>query len=197
MIVGLVAKILGAIVSIYTLLCTLRVLMTWLPGLALGKAGHIIAAVTDPFLGLFSRMKLFRTERFDFSPIAALATLSVLNNMLSTLAMTGKVSVGLLLNLVLWALWSALSFVISFLAFCALLRIIVFLAHWNSLHPLWVVLDAVLNPFLFRINHLIYRHKAINYLQGLITGFIILLLARTAGAALVRILGSFLLALPF
>lgn len=197
MLLSVIAKIVGAVTSIYMLLCTLRVFMTWVPGLASGKAVELLGSIVDPYLQFFSRMKFLRTERFDFSPIAALTVLSVLNNMFSTLAFAGKISVGFFLSLILGAAWSALSFVLSFVAACALIRIVVFVARWNSLHPLWVILDAILNPILYRINKAIYRNRAVNYLQGLITGFLVLILFRTAGGALVKLLGSLLLALPF
>jgi len=197
MLISVIARILGAGTSLYMLLCALRVFMSWAPGVGLGKAGNILSSIVDPYLGMFSRIKLFRTERFDFSPIAALAVLSVANNMLSTLAISGRITFGFFLNLILGAGWSALSFVLSFVTACALVRIIVFLARMNSLHPIWVVVDAILNPILYRINKVIYRNKAVDYLQGLITGFLVILLFRTAGGALVRILGSLLLSLPF
>jgi len=197
MLISVIARILGAGTSLYMLLCALRVFMSWAPGVGLGKAGNILSSIVDPYLGMFSRIKLFRTERFDFSPIAALAVLSVANNMLSTLAISGRITFGFFLNLILGAGWSAFSFVLSFVTACALVRIIVFLARMNSLHPIWVVVDAILNPILYRINKVIYRNRAVDYLQGLITGFLVILLFRTAGGALVRILGSLLLSLPF
>ncbi len=197
MLIATIAKILGALTSLYMLLCALRVFMSWAPGLGAGKAGRLLASVVDPYLSSFSRIRLFRTERFDFSPIVALALLSVANNMLTTIAYSGRISVGFILSLILGALWSAVGFVLSFVSACALIRIVVFIARLNSLHPIWVVIDAVLNPILYRINRIIYRGKAIDYLQGLITGFLVLLLLRTAGGALAKLFGSLLLSLPF
>jgi len=197
MLLSIIAKILGAVTSLYMLLCALRVFMAWAPGLNMGRAGDLLASIVDPFLRVFSGIRLFRTERFDFSPIAALAVLSVANNMFTTIAFSGKITFGFFLSLILGAGWSALSFVLSFVSACALVRIIVFVARWNSLHPVWVVVDAILNPILYRINKAIYRNKAIDYLQGLITGFLVLILFRAAGGALVKIFGSLLLSLPF
>lgn len=197
MIVSVLAKLLGALTSLYMILCALRVFLSWAPGLELGKAGRLLGAIVNPYLDWFARLRLFRTDRFDFSPIAALALLSVVNNLFSTLAVTGRISVGFLLSLLLGAAWSAFAFLFSFLAACALVRILVFLARWNSLHPVWVVLDSILNPILYRINKFIYRNRAIDYLQGLITGFIVLILCRAAGGAAVKLLSSLLIALPF
>lgn len=197
MILTTLLRILGALSSFYMVLCSLRVFMTWIPGIHLGRAERILAALVDPFLDIFSRIKLFRTERFDFSPIAALAVLSVLNRVFSALAYSGRISLGFILGLLLGAAWSALSFVLSFLLACALLRIIAFMAGWNTLHPIWLVIDSILNPLLFRINRILYRGRAVQYRQGLFTGLVALILLRMAGGALVGILNRLLISLPF
>lgn len=196
-IVGVVARVLSFATSVYMLLCMLRVFMSWMPGFALGRAGRIISSLVDPFLGLFARSRLFRSDRFDFSPVIALSVLSVLNRLFTTMAYTGRFSVGLLASLVLAAAWSAVSFIVSFLAVCAFLRLVVFAFRFNSFHPLWTVVDAILNPALYRINKLLYRGRPVPYLQGLITGLIVLFLMRAAGGALIGVLNRLLISLPF
>ena len=42
MVISILARLLSAAVSIYMLLCTLRVLVSWLPGIELGKAGELL-----------------------------------------------------------------------------------------------------------------------------------------------------------
>ncbi len=197
MVLTTLMRILGAFSSIYMLLCSLRVFMTWMPGIRMGRAERILSSLVDPYLGAFSRIRLFRTERFDFSPIAALAVLSVLNRVFSTLAYSGRISLGFVLGLLLGAAWSALSFVLSFLLACAVLRIVAFMAGWNTLHPIWLVIDSILNPLLFRINRILYRGRAVQYRQGLFTGLLAILLLRMAGGALVGILNRLLISLPF
>lgn len=196
MAISILARILGAAVSVYTLLCLLRVFLTWMPGLELGKPGEILRRLVDPYLEFFGRFGFLRAGRFDFSPIAALAMLAVANNMLATIAFMGRVSLGGVLGMLLQAIWSAFSFIMFFLAGAALVRAIAYVARWNSLHPLWRVIDAMLNPVLYRINRLIYRGRIVNYLQGLATGFIVLVLAGTLGGALVRRLVGLLVSLP-
>lgn len=197
MALSIIARVLSAAVSVYMVLCFLRILSSWLPSLDLGRAGGVLAAITDPFLGLFSRIRFFRAGAFDFSPIAALAVLTVVNSALQTLAFSGMISVGIVLGLLLAALWSAVGFIISFFAVCVLVRIIVAAAHWNSLHPLWMIIDSMLNPLLFRINRLFYRNRIVHYLQSLVTGFVVLILLRVAGGALVGLLVRLLDGLPF
>jgi YggT family protein len=193
----MVARVLGAAITVYMLLCTLRILLTWVPRGDLGKAGAVLSSVVDPFLGFFSRFRFLHVGRFDFSPIAALALLAVVNQVLATLAFAGAITTGGILALVLDAIWSAAAFVLTFLAIAALARLIAYAARWNSLHPLWMVVDDMLNPILFRLTRLVWRDRIVNYLQGLGTGFAILVILRIGGEALVNLFMRLLRGLPF
>lgn len=197
MIVSIVARVLSAAVSIYMLLCILRVFMSWAPGLSMGKAGRLIGELADPWLGLVGRLSFLRVGSMDFSPVAAIAVLAVLNNVLITLAFAGTITLGVVLGMLLGAAWSALSFMLAFFAICALLRLIAYVARWNSLHPLWMAIDALLNPLLFHTSRLIYRDRIVNYLQGLLTGFAIFVLLWKAGGLLTELLVRLLGRLPF
>lgn len=197
MVLSIIARVLNAVVIVYVFLCTARVLISWLPKLDVGKGGAILARLTDPYLNFFRRFKIFKSGSFDFSPIAALALLAVGNDLLTTVAWAGRLSIGLVLGLLVGAAWSAVAFIISFFAVCAVARMVAYLARWNSLHPLWMVIDSILNPVLFRINRLIYRNRIVNYRQGLITGFAVLLLLRMGGGALMGLVISSLDRLPF
>jgi YggT family protein len=192
-----IARVLNAVVIIYVFLCAARVLMSWLPSLDTGKGGEILGRVVDPYLNWFRRFKIFSTGAFDFSPIAALALLAVVNQLLTTIAYAGNLSIGLVLGLLVGAAWSAVAFVISFFIVCAVARLIAYAAHWNSLHPLWMVIDSILNPILYRINRLVYRGKIVNYFQGLVTGSVLLLLLRIGGGALMSLVIRSLDRLPF
>jgi YggT family protein len=192
-----IARVLNAVVIIYVFLCSVRVLMSWVPTLGGGKGGQLLARVTDPYLGAFRRFRVLSSGAFDFSPIAAIALLVVVNGLLTEISYERVITAGLVLALLVSAAWSAVGFIISFFAVCALLRLIAYAARWNSLHPFWMVVDSILNPALFRINRLIYRGRIVNYLQGLVTGFIVLLFLRAGGGALVSLIIRSLERLPF
>jgi YggT family protein len=197
MALSFIARFLSAIVVVYMLGCSLRILLTWMPGLDTGRAGELVARAVDPYLGWFRRFRFLGAGKFDFSPIAAVGLLAVLNNVLTTLAFAGSITLGLVLGMILGAAWSALAFFLSFFAACALLRVIAYAAHWNSLHPLWRTVDEFLNPWLYRINRFVYRDRIVNYLQGLVTGFAVLVFLWAAGRALAALLVSLLERLPF
>ena len=196
MAVSIVARILSAAVTVYMFICLARVLLSWFPGMETGRGGELLKSVADPYMGYFRRFAVLRSGAFDFSPLAALAVLVVLNDLLTTIAFAMRLSLGLVLGMVLGAAWSAFGFVLSFFSVCALLRIIAFAARWNSLHPVWMLVDSMLNPVLYRINRLFYRGRIVNYLQGLVTGFAVLVVLRTGGGALVNLFIQLLQRLP-
>ena len=196
MVFSTLAKIVSSLVSLYMVLCIIRIFFSWIPSLTDTKWGKLIARLTDPYLNLLRGFSLFRTTAVDFSPIVALAVLSVLNNLFMTLSYAVRITLGFILSLLLDAAWSAISFVLGFFLVISVVRIIGFLARIAVLHPLWQILDGIINPLLFRINKIIYRGRAVQYLQGLITGFVAVLVVRALGGLLVRLLTSLLMSLP-
>ena len=130
------------------------------------------------------------------SPIVALAALAVANELFMRLASALGITLGLVLALILSAAWSVAAFLLSFLAVCAVARLVAYAARWNTLHPLWRVVDNLLNPVLFRINRLIYRGRIVNYLQGLITGLVVFIALYLAGGQLIALAYGLLLRLP-
>lgn len=196
MILSLIFRVLSAAVSIYMLVCLARVFMTWVPGAGSGRPAEILAALVDPYFAWFRRFSFLRKGPVDFSPVAALSVLAVLNNALTTVAFTGRISLGIVLGMILSAFWSAIAFVLLFLAVAALVRLLAYAARWNSLHPIFRVLDALLNPVLYRVNRLVYRDRIVNYLQGLLTGIALLGLLWLGGGALVEFLVRLLARLP-
>ena len=113
MVFSTLAKIVSSLVSLYMILCIVRIFFSWIPSLTDTKWGRLIAGLTDPYLNLFRGFSLFRTPAIDFSPIVALAVLSVLNNLFMTLSYAVRITLGFILSLLLDAAWSAISFVLG------------------------------------------------------------------------------------
>ncbi len=193
----LVLRILSALTSLYMLLIMARILMTWFPSGMGGRSWDLLTAATDPYLNVFRRIPFLRSNTLDFSPVAALAVLSVFMQIFTAAARFGRVTVGLVLALVLGAVWSFFSFLLSFFGIAMAARFVAYMARWNSLHPVWRVVDALINPVLFRLNRMIYRDRIVNFRQGLLTGILVFLGLWFLGGRVVNLAGSFLVRLPF
>ncbi len=66
--------------QIYRTLILVRIILSWLvsSGINTNVFFRFIHIVTEPFLSFFRRIPFFTFGMFDFSPIAALITLTIL-----------------------------------------------------------------------------------------------------------------------
>jgi YggT family protein len=174
---SVVFRLLGAATSIYMLLCIVRIFLSWFPAAASGRPAEIVGQVTEPYLSMWRHIPFLVVGGVDFSPIAALAVLSGVSRVFAV-ASYGAVTIGLILSLLIEVVWGPVSFLLGFFMMLIVARIIAYAARWNSLHPIWRAIDSIINPVLFRLKRLVYKDRIVNYMQGLITGALLLLGAR-------------------
>ncbi len=187
---------LSALVSFYTLIIVVRILLTWFSGpLGYGKVYFFLTRITDPYLNYFRQFSFFRIGRFDFSPVAALIALSVIGNIFHSIALFGRITLGSLVAFTFEAVWSAVSFFLFLYLLMIVLRLLGILFHTNSTRPLWMTLDMLVSPILIRITHLFTR-KPVSYIHGLLLGFVFLLTLRILGGLMVERLTTLLYRLP-
>ena len=151
----------------------------------MGKAYDILARITDPYLNYFRRLTFLRTERVDFSPIAALLLLVIVLNIINTLQLYGKITLGIILSIILSALWSAVSFLLTFMLIITIVRLIVHFTRGNTASPLIHTLDLILNPVMTWLKRTFFKRRILGY--GAALGF-------TGGSLLATVLvGKFLI----
>jgi YggT family protein len=187
-------NILRGLTGVYTLLIFIRILLTWFSGARYGKPYDILCGITDPYLNWFRRFSFLQTPIFDLSPIAALAVLSLVNNIFTTIERYGRITLGIILALVLSALWSALSFLLGFFILMLVLRLFAYLTNRNIYGSFWRIIDIISQPVLYRINRIIFRNRLVNYLTGLLSSLGVLLILRIGlGIIINRILAMLVL----
>jgi YggT family protein len=186
--------ILGGLTSLYMLTIFVRIILTWFRGNVYGRPMDILCRITDPYLNWFRRIPGLRVGFLDLSPIVALAVLSMVNRIFATLAFYGVVTLGILLAMLLEALWSAFHFLLIFFIVVLVLRLIAYLGKMNIHNPFWRIVDTISQPLLYRINRIFFGRRIIRYLNSLILSIAILVaFALVLGfliPALVRLLAS-------
>ncbi len=190
-------RVVSAVITVYMIGIFLRVLLTWFQGPSMGQPFYLLAAVTDPYLSLFRRIRFLRTDRIDFSPLVALIVLVVLLNITNTLASYGTITVGIVLALVLQAAWSALAFVIVFVLVIDVIRLLGEVFNVNSVSAFWHTLDVILQPFLGWVARVVFRSRPLTYLTALVAGGVLLLILVVAGRFLAHGLINLVQELPF
>jgi YggT family protein len=173
-----------------------RILLTWFSGVHYGKPYELLCGITDPYLNWFRRFSVLKAASLDISPIAALAVLSVVNNIFITLAHYGRISLGIILALCLSALWSAVSFILGFFIVVVILRLVAYLSNRNTYSNIWRIIDILSQPVLYRISRIIFQDRLVNYLTRIITSIAVLLILRIGLGILLRMVMNLLIRLP-
>jgi len=187
--------ILSALISVYMLIIIVRILLTWFRGTV--QVPDFLAKITDPYLFWFRRFTFLRIGYLDLSPIAAIAVLTVVNQILATLARYGRISLGLILAMVLQVAWSVVSFFIIFLFVIVLLRLFAYITNRNTYSTFWRIIDTISQPVLYRINKILFRGRIVNYRTAIITAAAAMAVAYVVLRIIYMIIFGALVSLPF
>lgn len=192
-----VSRLLSTLVSVYMLIIFVRVLLTWFSGVEYGKIYRILTNLTDPYLNYFRRFKFLRVGTVDFSPIAGLIFLVIVLNILNTLAMYGRISVGIVLAITVQALWSAVSFILTLFIVLIVIRFGAWAFRVNTVHPFIRTVDMLITPYLNWVHRTFFSKRFLTYQTGLAIGGAGLLAASLAGSFVFHSLSQILQGLPF
>ena len=192
-----ILRVLSSVLSVYMLLLFIRILLTWFSGATLGRSLELLKRVTDPYLDIFRRIPFLRTDRIDFSPIAAILSLVIVLNIINTLRLYGTISLGIILALIVSALWSAAFFILCFFAILMAARLVSTLFQTASFTPFWHTIDLIVNPLLAFIQRTLFRGRQLSYKAGLGAGVAVAGVTAIVGRLLISVLVGALQRLPF
>lgn len=169
-------------ISLYTTLCFVRIILTWIPGLEYSKVGQILSAICDPYLNLFRKIPL-HIGNFDFSPALAIGLLTAISTILQGIAKSGRIHIGGILALIIGLIWSILSAVISMLLLFLAIRFIVMLISKNKSYygSIWAQFDSAFANIVFKLSRPFSKNGALSYKTGLLISIIILILCLFLG----------------
>lgn len=156
-------QILAGLLSVYMLILFIRILLSWFQPRSLGRVYDIIYGITEPYLAFFRRLRFLHTGRFDFSPIVAIISLVIVENIFLTLATYGKITAGVIMALLVKAVWSAGAFIIFFYIAIMLVRLFSLLFSKNANAPGWHSLDAIIQPMVFRFTRIAKPRSPLKY----------------------------------
>lgn len=195
--IGTILGIICAAVNLYSLLCIASILLTWFPGAKYTKFGRILSSITDPYLSLFSKKGRLVFGNIDFSPIVAIAILSLTTSILSRVAVTGRIYIGGILASIIAMVWSVCSTFLSIFFIFILIRWIVLLVKHGevSYDSAWYRIDEMLQKPVYKISKTFVK-KPLSYQKALLVSWISLLAVSTVGSILIKILETLCYKLP-
>jgi YggT family protein len=191
-----IMSILSGIISVYMILIFIRILLTWFPGADFGRLYVFLCGICDPYLNWFRRFRIFKNSPVDFSPIIALAFLSLVQKILTAWGTLGRIRLATVLIMLLGAVWSILSWVLGFFIVVLVLRMVAYLGNFNIYSPFWRFVDFIAQPVMYRISRIFFPTRIVNYLFRIIFSIAVLAFLAAAIWGLVYFAGILLAALP-
>jgi len=196
---GIIRSVMGLLtmlVGIYSLLIIIRIMLTWFSNAPYGRPVQILAAITDPYLDWWRQKLHLRAGVLDLSPIIAIAALSVIQTICSTMASQGRISLGIILAVCLSALWAAAAFILGFCVIVLVLRFIGYMCSSNMYSTFWRIIDSISQPLQYRINRIIFGRRLVRFTTGLVVSIVALAAVWAIGRFIVGLLTVLLLRLP-
>jgi YggT family protein len=171
-------------------------MLTWFSNAPYGRPVQILAAITDPYLDWWRQKLHLRAGVLDLSPIIAIAALSVIQTICSTMASQGRISLGIILAVCLSALWAAAAFILGFCVIVLVLRFIGYMCSSNMYSTFWRIIDSISQPLQYRINRIIFGRRLVRFTTGLVVSIVALAAVWAIGRFIVGLLTVLLLRLP-
>lgn len=187
------AAFLSRLISLYSFFIWLRIIMSWFnPYPRQGSISWYFSRMVDPYLNLF-RSRRFIIGYFDFSPLFAIALLSVAQSLLEVFAMTGYMSLSLVIIYLLQAFWSyGLSVLLIILIILLAIRTIASFTHSPGLSRM----NGVTENIIRKVQMLFFPHRIAKESTIAIIALVIAVLAYFACRYLIILLMNLAFRIP-
>jgi YggT family protein len=186
-----------AIIIVYVLVLSLRIILGWFVPQALGRAWEILAKITDPYLNLFRGMRFLQSGMFDFSPIVAVFALILADVLIGHLMEWGRITVGFFLASVFAAAWSGARFLLILFLIIGLVRVVSLLVRNAAGANIWRMVDLLIKPIVDWAMRVFRLGGRAGYMQCLLLTIGLLFIAWLVGEFLVQRIVYWLSLLPF
>lgn len=193
-----VFRLLASAASFYSILIFIRIILTWFSMGVPSKPVEILSRITDPYLNWWRRRLNLRLGILDLSPIVGITALFIIQRIFSLISVSGRISIGVILSIVLGSIWSIAAFILGFCFILFLFRLIAFITRRDVYRSFfWRTIDTITQPVLYKLNRIIFGNRIPGYLQGILFPMLLLGAAWIGGGFLIPRLAQLLTRLPF
>jgi len=190
-------RLITSLISIYTLLCLIRIVFVWLLELNYSAFGQFLSKACDPYLNIFRKLPFLQIGSIDFSPIVAIGVLSLSSSLISQMLFYGGFSVGYLLASLIQVCWTAISSVLTIYNILLLIRLVVALLKKDYSSNIWQNLDRIIYPVQSKITTLIFKNKIISNVLGIGITLICCIILQILGSWVIGLIATLLSHIPF
>ncbi len=172
--------IIATVLTIYSLLCFFRIILTWIPEMSYSKAAQFLAGICDPYMNIFRGIKWLRMGSFDFSPALGLCLLGAFSSLFKMLSNGGMISIGMIIAMGIQIISSIISSLLTFIIIVFAVRLLVILMNRNNYNPSSFMLnqlDSSISPLVYRIAKTFTAGRNLTYKTALIISIVSLVAA--------------------
>ena len=159
---------LASAVSLYSLLCIVRVFFTWVPDLNYSPFGKLLARICDPWLNAFRKFNFTRNSPVDISPVISVGVLIMISSVFKQIAHSRSFSPLVIVAVIVQMAWSVISSLLTFFNILLLVRLIAELLN-RTQSRIWYNVDQVLNPIIYKIPAFFVRGRFIRPKTAMLT----------------------------
>lgn len=187
-------SILSAVLLVYMLLLSLRIILMWFRGTSYGKSWYYLTRVTDPYLRLFRGIRFLHIGGWDLTPIAGFIVIIIAQNVIISLLRFRSITLGIILAIALRAVWQSFIGILFIVAVLCVIRIIGLYVSKSQAHPSWHFLDTVVQPIAQWISMMLKRQ--LGYAPALSIAVVSIIGIWLIGSLLINLIVLLLFALP-
>ena len=191
--------IIATVLTIYSLLCFFRIILTWIPEMSYSKAAQFLAGICDPYMNIFRGIKWLRMGSFDFSPALGLCLLGAFSSLFKMLSNGGMISIGIIIAMGIQIISSIISSLLTFIIIVFAVRLLVILMNRNNYNPsnfMLNQLDSSISPLVYRIAKTFTAGRNLTYKTALIISIVSLVAANIIFTFISNILINIVANLP-
>jgi YggT family protein len=187
---------LATLAGIYSILIFIRIIISWFGSFEQNKPVEILSKITDPYLGWWRKHFPIRIGVLDFSVVAAIVFLAIIQRILVSITASQGITLGSILAIVLMSVWGIISFILGFCLVIIILRLFAYLTNRNIYTPFWQMVDSISQPVLYRLNRILFGNRIVNYLKGIIMSSVLLIMIWIGGNLAASMIANLLYKLP-
>lgn len=197
------ARLLSVLLSIYNILIIIRIIFLWFRPVQpyrqeRGDVSSLLGRIVDPYLNLFKSIPFLHVGAIDFTPLAAIMVVGIVQRIAATFALTGRLSIGYILAIIVQSLWwSVGSLLFGLFAILVGLRLVFSYRRSRNTVQFIAILDQWLRRPLDFIHRLFFQGREISDRQLLWTTLIVTIVAYILVSLVVNLLIRLLVGLPF
>ena len=164
------------------MLIIVDIILKWIYTGPKGRATRMISQFTDPFLNFFRRFRISRIGYIDISPLLAVLTLSIINQILGRIRELGSITLGAIIAIIISSIWNVIMTLLLAVLIVAAVRYLFLMFTTNKMNSFANACDAFFIPLSSRIASVFIKNASSSYQLNLIISIIVTAVILTVGS---------------